>query len=399
LKNSKKQKILIIGAGYVGLSNAIIFKDYYDVYIYDSNKTKIDLIRENKSPLNCLEFINFFDDQAPDFKVLDELNNLSNFKFCIICISTNYINKENKFDDKNIINLIIQILKHNNKIHFVIRSTISVGFCSQLIQKINYDRISFVPEFLRENSAIDDSLKPNRFVIGSLPRYFKKLVDLFHVVIKSDVPVIRCDHTTAESIKLFSNAYLALRVAFFNEVDSFALSYQLDSYNLISGISLDTRIGNFYNNPSFGYGGYCLPKDIQQINSEFKKINLNSIFKSVHLSNNYRAKFLCNYILNKGINNIGIYRLNMKVSSGNIRNSATIKLLKLILDIKPSVKLFIYEPIISNLNEIKIKGNILLVNNLELLNKNVDIIIANRIDKEIKKFRNKIFSRDLFGIS
>ena len=390
-------RITVVGTGYVGLSLAAILSIKNKVIALDINKKRIDMINEKISPIADKKIEEIFKNQKNN-KIIATFNKEKAYRNCdvaIICTPTDYDPITNKFDTSSIIKVVKDILNFNKKTIILIKSTIPIGFTEILKKKFSYSKIIFSPEFLREGKALSDNKNPSRIIIGDTSKYGKKVSELFlSVASKKNVPVLFMQSREAEAIKLFSNTFLALRVAFFNEVDSYSEVNNLSSLNLINGISLDPRIGNYYNNPSFGYGGYCLPKDTKQLLSNFKKIP-NEIIKSTVKANNTRKNFIANNIIQKKPKVIGVYRLTMKKNSDNFRQSAIIDVLKIIKRKAKKIKILIYEP---NLKENNILGH-RIENNFELFKEEVDIVISNRIYKELDSVKHKLYTRDLFKVN
>lgn len=385
------QNIAIIGAGYVGISLAVLLSQQHNVNIIDIDKEKVEKINLGISPVK--------DDLISDYLKSKKLNlnasepNLSLFEIAniiIIATPTNFDEKTNKFDTSSIDKIIGEIIKKNIDAIIVIKSTIPEGHTEFLQEKYNNKRIIFSPEFLREGNALHDNLFPSRIVVGGKYKDAKIFADILkNASLKKDVKVILTSSKEAEAIKLFSNSYLALRVAFFNELDTYAMSKGLNSQDIIEGLSSDTRIGNYYNNPSFGYGGYCLPKDTKQLLANFNNIP-QDLIKSVISSNIKRKMFIANTILKKNAGVIGFYKLAMKKDSDNFRSSS---ILDVIDHIKASgKKIIIYEANIDNNYFIDIEID----SNLASFKKRSDLIVANRYDDCLADVKDKVFTRDLF---
>lgn len=384
-------KILVVGAGYVGLANALVLAKNNKVAIIDIDEAKLELIQNGISPLKEEDSQKLLRANLKNIscgKIID--NQFSNYDIAILALPTNFDEKRKSFDTI----LLKQTVSQLNKINFtgdiIIRSTIPVGFTNSIISEFYNLKICFFPEFLREGKTITDTLYPDRIIAGgesSVTKKFKKLMR--NSILKQDVEIIETSVSEAEAIKLFSNTYLAMRISFFNELDSFALLNNFDSRKIVNGLSLDSRIGNMYNNPSFGYGGYCLPKDTKQIIADLKT-SPRKLIRSIHLSNEERKKFIAKDILDKCDGQIGIYKLSMKSGSDNFRNSSVLEILKLLN--KNGKKILIYEPLI--------KKNLFLGNQVEANFKNFieksDLIIANRLTNKLIATNKKIYTRDLF---
>ena len=385
-------KITIIGAGYVGYSLGLALSENHNIKILDIDKKKVQLI--NKSiPIFEEELVKKYLTKNLKLSATDSENGLfENEDFVIISLPTNFDKLRNEFDTSLIDEYVLKIYKSNSSIPIIIKSTVPIGY-TESISKINeIENIIFCPEFLREDSALKDTINPSRIIFGTKnkSKVFKFANALKSLSKKDSTPILYMNSSEAEAVKLFSNAFLANRVAFFNEIDNFALENQLNTKEIINGISYDKRIGNFYNNPSFGYGGYCLPKDTKQLKSNFKDLPQN-IFSATIDSNLTRIQYLSEKIIATGKKNIGVYRLQMKKNSDNYRESAVLKIMKILVEKK--ISLLVYEPQ-------SIKNTILgfeATNDLEFFKSNSDLILANRLDKEIKDVQYKIFSRDIFN--
>ncbi|EHT8106282.1 UDP-glucose/GDP-mannose dehydrogenase family protein, partial [Campylobacter jejuni] len=342
-------KIVIVGIGYVGLANAILFSknNENEVVLLDIDENKIQSINNHKSPIKDKLIEKFF---VQNISKLHATSNIKeayfNADFAVIATPTDYDEQLNFFDTRSIENVLKDIKNINSKINVIIKSTVPIGYTKTIKQKFNMSNIVFSPEFLREGSALYDSLYPSRIIIGDKSVLGKTIGDLFLKNIeKKNVDIFYMDSDEAESVKLFSNTYLAMRVGFFNEVDSYARKHNLNSADIIKGISADDRIGKYYNNPSFGYGGYCLPKDTKQLLANFYNIP-NSLIKAIVETNEIRKKFITQLILEKKPNILGIYRLIMKQNSDNFRNSVIIDIIKYLQEYNSNIELIIYEPLV-----------------------------------------------------
>jgi UDPglucose 6-dehydrogenase len=386
--------ILVYGAGYVGLSIASVLSRDSKLVIVDPDQDKVATINDNKLPFldseeslfyqNISNIEAFIDDKGIDFKELD---------FAIICVPTNFNEIDGTFDVDLVGTLVEELLKKSGSFSIIIKSTVPIGFTQMLSEKLNTDRVIFSPEFLREGFAIHDNLFPSRIVAGSINR--QKANDFINIMkmiaSKKDVNTVNCSPTEAEAIKLFSNSYLAMRVAFFNELDSFSFEKRLDTKKIISSICLDPRIGEFHNNPSFGYGGYCLPKDLKQLESNYLGIP-QDIISSVLKSNITRKKFIYSKIIETNRKHIGIYRLSMKAGSDNFREAAILDIIEMLRQ-HNDIRLQIYEPCI----ESKTYNGISVKKNLDEFKEENNLIIANRYTDDLKDIEEKIFSRDIYG--
>ena len=385
-------KILIIGAGYVGLSNAILLSQKFDVTITDIDKEKINLINKKKSPFNDKKIEYYLSSRKLNLSAKHAaLINYDVFNFIFIALPTDYVENRNSFNTKIIETTIKKILNISPYSLIIIRSTLPIGFCENISKILKTERIIYFPEFLREGQALEDSLNPSRIIIGGNKIYSIDILNLFTKCIrKKNISNLITTSSEAEAIKLFSNTFLAMRISFFNELDTFCLQNKIDSKKVISGVSLDKRIGNYYNNPSFGYGGYCLPKDTKQLLSNFDNIPQDLIKATVN-SNNSRKSFISKYILGKKKSPIGIYRLSMKTGSDNFRNSSILDIIKLIKKNK-KIKIYIYEPLINDSSFMGIE----VFNKLHKFKKICNLIIANRFDSKLDDIEDKVISRDLF---
>lgn len=385
-------KVAIIGAGYVGMGNALLFAKHHLTRLIDIDKNKVSLINKGISPLDdslissCLK--RYKHNISADYKMNGDIRK---FDYCLIALPTNFDNQKKEFDTSSIFNTLKKLndIQYSNQI--VIRSTVPVGFCKAMLKKFKELRISFFPEFLREGSALHDSLNPSRIIAGGEIQNTKEFADILKLLAKKkNIPTMFTSLEEAEAIKLFSNSYLAMRVAFFNELDTYALFNDLNAQEIIEGVCMDSRIGNYYNNPSFGFGGYCLPKDTMQLSSSFRSIP-HKLIKSIVSSNASRKRSIVNYIVNSKFNKIGIYRLSMKKNSDNYRNSAVVDIIKSLK--KHSKQLVIYEPVINASKFIGCK----IENNFIAFCNESELIIANRFSKDLKNSQNVIFTRDLFN--
>ncbi len=387
-------KFSVIGLGYVGLANSMVLAQYFEVVGFDQDKKIIENLQDKKSHINEDGIKNALKSDNINFLATDSKKLCyEKSDYIIIATPTNYDPEINFFDTSSVessINDALELSPSHGLI--IIKSTIPVGFVKKLNAKHKTSRIIFCPEFLREGSSFEDAANPSRIIIGSHLNEAKKLGSILkRTSNKKEVEVIHTGSDEAEAIKLFSNTYLAMRVAFFNELDSFALNNSLSSQEIIDGVSQDNRIGRFYNNPSFGYGGYCLPKDTKQLLSNFSSTPQN-IISAVVESNKSRRDFLAKKILEMQPKKIGIYRVSMKANSDNHRSSAILKLGKHIKDYC-DVEICIFEPeiLLSELSDFE------LINDFEKFISDVDLILANRIDDNLKKVNIPIFTRDIYN--
>lgn len=399
-------KIAVAGVGYVGLSLAVLLSQQNEVFAIDVIKEKVDQINSKISPIQDKEIEEYLKTKDLNLTATTFPNvAYKDADFIIIATPTNYDSEKNFFDTSHVEEVIELASTINNHATYVIKSTIPVGYTEQLRKQFPSLKIIFSPEFLRESKALYDNLYPSRIIIGSSKtdatlreqgRVFANL--LKNACLKPDVPVLEMDATEAEAVKLFANTYLALRVAYFNELDTYAESKGLNTKDIIDGVCLDPRIGTHYNNPSFGYGGYCLPKDTKQLKANFRNVPENLISAIVE-ANKTRKDFITSEIIkkckslkkdNKEVA-IGIYRLTMKKDSNNFRDSSILDIIKKL--IKAGYKLNIYEP---NLNSLTIK-DATLINNFNEFIKTSDIIVANRMNDLLKPYQSKVFTRDIFN--
>ena len=385
--------ISCIGAGYVGFSLSVLLSKYNTVSVYDNNRDRIRLINIRKCPFQDSEIDQYIKDNKPQIKAFNNIKSaITNAKYVIIATPTDYDDKNNSFDTSSVDESVKNILKFNKKIIIIIKSTIPLGFTEFLKKKYNYKNIYFSPEFLREGHSIHDNIYPSRIILSGKNKFTKLFMDTLVQISKNNPPVMFMKPKEAEAIKLFANSYLAMRIAFFNELDSFSLVNKINSKKVIKGVSLDGRIGDHYNNPSFGYGGYCLPKDTKQLLSNYNRVP-NSIIKAIVDSNKTRKDFIADDILKFSAKKIGIYRLTMKKESNNIKSSAIQGIMKRIK--AKGVEVILYEPIIKT----KFFFNSLVLNNLKKFKSESDIIITNRLDSDLKDVMEKVYTRDLFEIN
>ena len=383
-------KILVLGLGYVGTANAILLAQHNDVTCFDINNDRVNQINKQISPVEDLEASRYLSEKKLNLKAFSKFPNLKDFNFIIIATPTNYNSENNYFDTSSIESCIDEIEKQKFKIPIIIRSTLPVGYTLDIQKKYPSQEIIFVPEFLREGKALHDSLHPSRIVIGSFSDNAKLFANLLlQGTLDKNVKVLHINPTEAETSKLFANAFLALRVAFFNELDTFSLSKNLSTEEIIKAVSLDPRIGDYYNNPSFGFGGYCLPKDTKQLLKNFDQVP-QKIMEAIIDSNTLRKDFLGSEIAKKNPKTVGVYKLAMKEGSDNIRESSMQGIMKRIK--AKGINVIIYEPLISDKNFFNSK----VYTDLSEFKKDSDLILCNRNHKDLDDVKNKVFTRDIF---
>ena len=386
------QKISIVGMGYVGCGNALMLAKNNSVSIVDIDQQKVDNFNKKQLPI--------FDEFAQQYLENEQLNisatsnlleSIENASYVILALPTNFNEITMEFDTQLIDRVVEKVIDVNKDVIIVIKSTVNIGYTKSLKSKFNTKKILFSPEFLREGHALDDNLNPSRIIIGGDPDVSKSFGQLITDSIPNhSPPMLLMGCAEAEAAKLFSNTYLAMRVSFFNELDSFCMDNTLSSEDIIRGVSLDNRIGNYYNNPSFGFGGYCLPKDSKQLLSRFKTTPHN-LLQSIQDSNKARAIFLANKIMEKEPEVVGIYKLAMKQGSDNSREASIFSVIQELA--KRNIVINIFDPSIQKL-EIE---NATLIIDFKKFIEHSDLIVANRLDNEIKEFSDKVFSRDIFS--
>ena len=385
-------RITVVGIGYVGLSNALLLAQHNEVVALDICKNKVDLINQRTSPIIDNKIESFLENKSLKIRAtLDKIEAYKNADFVIISTPTDYDPATNCFDTTSIEIVIKDVLAVNKKTTIIIKSTIPVGYTRTLKMRFKKKNIIFSPEFLREGYALYDNLYPTRIIVGDNSKEAKQFAGLLNQgAIKENIDILYTKSSEAEAIKLFSNTYLAMRIAYFNEVDTYAHVHRLDSKKIIDGVGLDSRIGNHYNNPSFGYGGYCLPKDSKQLLANYEDVP-NTIIKAIVESNSTRKNFIADSIIKKQPNTVGIYRLIMKNGSDNFRTSSILGVMKRLKAKK--INIVIYEPI---LQEKEYSGTKIIKNLNEFKNIS-DLIVANRFTDELMDVFEKVFTRDLSG--
>lgn len=384
-------KIAVAGAGYVGISNAVLLAQHNQVVAFDISKERVQMLNEKKSPLADKELEAYLREKKLNLKATSNPEEaFSNADYVIISTPTDFDPERNYFDTSSVEQVIEQVLLYAPKAVMIIKSTVPVGYTVKAREKFQTDRILFSPEFLREGRALYDNLWPSRIIIGEKSKRAEQFAALLSEgALKKEIPILFTDSTEAEAVKLFANTYLAMRVAYFNELDTYAELFELDTEAIIRGICLDSRIGDFYNNPSFGYGGYCLPKDTRQLLANYQNVP-NKIMRAIVEANATRISHIAEQIAARKPNTVGIFRLAMKFDSDNFRKSSICAVMDLLRE--KQIPVIIYEPTVK---ELDFQG-FPVIKNLEQFKEMSDLVVTNRWSEELSDIEEKVYTRDLY---